>query len=92
MAEADRLCNAQRYKRSEARRDTRAGHYERGLPALPGMDYFSMSIARLLCRLPWHTVSYTPAACKVRPPGADPASYYLGQLDGGAPVEDLRHL
>src|SRR5262245_42343294 len=30
-AEADRLCNAQRYERSEARRDTRAGHYERGL-------------------------------------------------------------
>ena len=28
-AEADRLCNAQRYERSEARRDTRAGHYER---------------------------------------------------------------
>jgi len=30
-AEADRLCNAQRYERTEARRDTRAGHYERGL-------------------------------------------------------------
>ncbi len=29
-AEADRLCNAQRYERTEARRDTRAGHYERG--------------------------------------------------------------
>ena len=28
-AEADRLCNAQRYERTEARRDTRAGHYER---------------------------------------------------------------
>ena len=27
-AEADRLCNAQRYERSEARRDTRAGHRE----------------------------------------------------------------
>jgi len=25
-AEADRLCNAQRYERSEARRDRRAGH------------------------------------------------------------------
>ena len=25
-AEADRLCNAQRYERNEARRDTRAGH------------------------------------------------------------------
>ena len=30
-AEADRLCNAQRCERSDARRDTRAGHYERGL-------------------------------------------------------------
>src|ERR1700745_10336 len=29
-AQADRLCNAQRYERSEARRDTRAGYYERG--------------------------------------------------------------
>ena len=26
-AEADRLCNAQRYERTEARRDTRAGYY-----------------------------------------------------------------
>ena len=25
-AEADRLCNAQRYERTEVRRDTRAGH------------------------------------------------------------------
>jgi hypothetical protein len=30
-AEADRLCNAQRYERTEARCDTRAGHYERKL-------------------------------------------------------------
>jgi hypothetical protein len=30
-AEIDPLCNAQRYERSEARRDTRAGHYERKL-------------------------------------------------------------
>jgi putative transposase len=28
---ADRLCNAQRYERSEARGDTRAGHYQRKL-------------------------------------------------------------
>ena len=35
-AEADRLCNAQRYERSEARRDTRAGHYERKLPTKAG--------------------------------------------------------
>jgi transposase-like protein len=35
-AEADRLCNAQRYERSAARRDTRAGHYERGLQTNAG--------------------------------------------------------
>jgi transposase-like protein len=35
-AEADRLCNAQRYERSEARRDTRAGYYERGLQTKAG--------------------------------------------------------
>src|SRR6516162_8602818 len=35
-AEADRLCNEQRYERSEARRDTRAGHYERGLQTKAG--------------------------------------------------------
>jgi putative transposase len=35
-AEADRLCNAQRYERSEARRDTRAGHYERNLQGRRG--------------------------------------------------------
>jgi hypothetical protein len=35
-AEADRLCNAQRYERSAARRDTRAGHYERGLQTKAG--------------------------------------------------------
>ena len=35
-AEADWLCNAQRYERSEARRDTRAGHYERQLQTKAG--------------------------------------------------------
>ena len=30
-AEADRLCGAARYERSEARQDTRAGSYERTL-------------------------------------------------------------
>jgi putative transposase len=30
-AEADRLCNARRYERTEARRDTRAGSYRRQL-------------------------------------------------------------
>ena len=35
-SEADRLCNAQRYERTEARRDTRAGHYERNLETKAG--------------------------------------------------------
>lgn len=35
-AEADRLCNAERYERSEARRDTRAGSYERKLQTRAG--------------------------------------------------------
>jgi putative transposase len=34
--EADRPCNAQRDERSEARRDTRAGHYERKLSVAVG--------------------------------------------------------
>jgi hypothetical protein len=37
-AEADRLCYAQRYERSEARRDRRAGHYERKLPRNSAMS------------------------------------------------------
>ena len=35
-AEADNLCNAARYERTEARKDTRAGHYERGLHTRAG--------------------------------------------------------
>lgn len=35
-AEADRLCGASRYERSQARRDTRAGHYGRALHTKAG--------------------------------------------------------
>ena len=35
-AEADRLCGAGRYERSEARKDTRAGSYERSLETRAG--------------------------------------------------------
>jgi transposase-like protein len=35
-AEADQLCNASRYERTEARRDTRAGSYERKLQTRAG--------------------------------------------------------
>lgn len=36
-AEADRLCGAKRYERSEARQDTRAGHYNRSLHTKAGV-------------------------------------------------------
>ncbi len=35
-AEADRLCNAEKYQRNEARTDTRAGHYQRKLQTTAG--------------------------------------------------------
>jgi transposase-like protein len=35
-AEADRLCNAEKYERTEARTDTRAGHYQRKLQTRAG--------------------------------------------------------
>jgi transposase-like protein len=35
-AEADRMCNAQRYEHTEMRTDSRAGHYERGLQTRVG--------------------------------------------------------
>lgn len=35
-AEADRLCGAERYECTEARQDTRAGHYERDLETRVG--------------------------------------------------------
>jgi putative transposase len=35
-AEADRLCGAGRYERSQARQDTRAGSYERSLETSAG--------------------------------------------------------
>jgi len=35
-AEADRLCNAEKYQRNSARKDTRAGHYQRKLQTRAG--------------------------------------------------------
>ncbi|MEJ2255175.1 MAG: IS256 family transposase [Nitrospirota bacterium] len=35
-AEADRLCNARRYERTEARKDTRAGYYDRSIHTTSG--------------------------------------------------------
>lgn len=36
QAEADRLCQAKRYERTESRKDTRAGHYKRNLHTKAG--------------------------------------------------------
>jgi putative transposase len=35
-AEANRLCNAEKYQRNSARKDTRAGHYQRKLHTRAG--------------------------------------------------------
>jgi len=41
-AEANRLCNAEKYSRDEARTDTRAGHYQRKLHTKAGMVTLNM--------------------------------------------------
>jgi transposase-like protein len=51
-AEADRLCAAQRYERTEARKDTRAGSYERALDTKAGQ--VKLKVPRL-CQLPFET-------------------------------------
>ena len=51
-AEADRLCAAQRYERSEARKDTRAGSYERRLHTKAGQ--VKLKVPRLR-QLPFET-------------------------------------
>ncbi|NLT12731.1 MAG: IS256 family transposase [Clostridiales bacterium] len=51
-AEADQLCGAKRYERSEARKDTRAGHYERGLQTRVGQ--VSLKVPKLR-KLPFET-------------------------------------
>ena len=42
-AEADKICNAQRYERSPERMDTRAGHYKRKLHTRAGGDNIASS-------------------------------------------------
>ena len=46
--EADRLCGAKRYERSEKRRDTRAGHYTRKLQTTSGEVEIKMPKLRVL--------------------------------------------
>jgi len=47
-AEADRLCNAEKYQRSDARRDTRAGHYQRKLHTKAGE--VTLQVPKLRCQ------------------------------------------
>ena len=47
-AEADRLCNAERYERSADRQDTRAGHYKRTLHTKAGEVELKMPKLRTL--------------------------------------------
>ena len=51
-AEADKICNAQRYERSPDRQDTRAGHYERKLHTVAGEVTLQMPKLR---KLPFET-------------------------------------
>ena len=51
-AEADRLCNAGRYERTDGRRDTRAGHYERKMQTTSGE--VSLKVPKLR-KLPFET-------------------------------------
>ncbi len=51
-AEADRLCNAERYERSEGRKDTRAGHYTRNLDT--GAGRVELKVPKLR-KLPFET-------------------------------------
>ena len=51
-AEADRLCRAERYERTEARKDTRAGSYERHLQTKAGE--VTLKVPKLLT-LPFET-------------------------------------
>jgi putative transposase len=51
-AEADQLCGAERYQRSEARKDTRAGYYERSLETKAGKVQLKVPKLR---KLPFET-------------------------------------
>ena len=51
-AEADRLCGAERYERTDARKDTRAGHYKRNLDTTAGRVELKMPKLR---NLPFET-------------------------------------
>ena len=57
-AEAERLTQAARYERSEARQGYRSGHYDRNLPPSPGMSRSTCPVTRASpSRLPSSSVT-----------------------------------
>ena len=67
-AEADRLRNAQRYERSEARRDTRAGHYERSSSMRASKNFACCSTARRSRRAGWRCLGLSRESTSPRLP------------------------
>ncbi len=63
-AEADRLCGAGRYERTQARTDTRAGHYERSLGTRAGQ--VSLKVPKLPVRPSRQRSSSAIAAARAR--------------------------
>jgi len=61
-AEADRLCGARRYERSESRKDTRAGSYDRNLQTKAGEVTLTVPKLRTL---PFETAGPTHIKCPV---------------------------
>jgi hypothetical protein len=62
-AEADRLCGAGRYERSQARQDTRAGSYERTLQMCSPADASSSSL-RAITHSSGSMWIATPSPCR----------------------------
>ena len=94
-AEADRLCNAQRYERSAARRDTRAGHYERNLQTKAGEVRLKVPKLRqqtfetaIIERYRRRESSVEEALIEMCAPSAeigDLASFFIGRKKGKRP-------
>ena len=74
-AEADRLCRAERYERTEARQDTRAGSYQRQLHTQAGE--VSLKIPKL------RTLPFETAIIELICPPVPHGSYYDIRLAGG---------
>ena len=67
-AEAERLTQAARYERSEARQGYRSGHYDRNLPPPPGMSRSTCPVTRASpSRLPSSSVTAAGKAAWRKP-------------------------